>query len=348
MDTNNKYKFMAVVAFMFLLPFLVLSRHFISGNKEIERKDALSYMGLRTRVVANIAADLLTLNYDISRFSSSEDFINASKEGRKKKLESRIKENPGIYSEFSVLDASGKEVLKTGSGASKDLKDYSKAEFFRKAASEREPSGAVEYGEYTPPALVLVAPLIKGRGAKSEGFLLARMSLTYIGEIVRVIGKNSSGNLGFIDAGGQLISDSLGRSIISPGIMAPAEVLRAVEVADAKSLDDFKSEILFKGRPYLVSVANISGTRWWVFEVMNASGPINYSSDFWAKRVIFTGVLLILIFSFISYKLAQRWLVSKKAECSPPDSSADPLAKHGGSPMGQLAPSAKNTGKESF
>ncbi len=314
MNSNNKYKFLAVTAFMFLLPFLILSRHFASGNREIDKKDALAYMELRTRVVANIAADLLTLNYDISKISSSEDFINASPEVREKKLENKIKENPSIYSEFSVLDASGKETLKTGPGASKDQKDYSKTEFFKNAVSEHESSGAVEYGEYTPPVLILVAPLIKSGGAKVSGYLLARMSLAYIGEIVRVIGRNSSGNLGFIDAGGQLISDSLGRSIINPGIKAPAEVLGAVNSAIVKGLDDFKSEVLFKGNHSLVSVANINGTRWWVFEVVDSSKPLNYPAAFWAKRVILTGVLLILIFSFISYKLALLWLVPGREE----------------------------------
>ncbi|MEI7481099.1 MAG: cache domain-containing protein [Elusimicrobiota bacterium] len=306
----NKYKFVAAVAFMFLLPFLILARHFMTGNKELEKKDALAYMEMRTRIVANIADDLLRLNYDISKLSSAEDFINASREVRKKKLENRIKENPSIYSEFSVLDASGREVLKIGPAASKDLKDYSKSELFKTAVSEHSSSGAVEYSEYTPPALVLVAPLTSGRGDSAKGFLLARMSLAYIGEIVRVMGRNSPGNMGFVDAGGQLISDSLGHSIISPGIKAPAEVLRAVDAASAKGLDDFKNEVSLKGRPYLVSVANINGTRWWVFEVVDAAKPLNYTASFWAKRVILIGILLILIFSFISYKLAQRWLVS--------------------------------------
>lgn len=312
MNGNNKYKFMAMTAFIFLLPFIVMSRHFISGNKELEKRDTLSYMELRTRTVANIAADLLTLNYDVSKLSSSADFLNASGEGRKKILEARIKENPTIYSEFSILNTAGKEVVKTGPGSSKDLKDYSKTELFKSAAAEQEPSGAVEYGQYTPPALVLVEPLIKVRGAKAETFLLARMSLAYLGEIVRVIGRNSSGNLGFMDAGGQLINDSLGRAIISPGIKAPAEVRRVAAVAAAKGLEDFRTEVSFKGRPYLVSVANITGTRWWVFEVVDASRPLDYSSDLWVKRVILTGILLMFIFSFISYKLALLWLVPKQ------------------------------------
>ncbi|MFA6434729.1 MAG: cache domain-containing protein [Elusimicrobiales bacterium] len=308
MNTDNRYKFMAATAFLFLLPFLILARHFLGGNKELEEKDALTYMELRTRIAANISADLLALNYDISRFSASGDFISASGETRKKRLESRINENPSIYSEFSILNAAGKETLKVGPGAAGDLKDYSKTDFFKQAASGRAASGAVEYGEYTPPALVLVAPLLKGREDKVTGFLLARMSLAYIGEIARLMGRNSSGNLGFIDAGGQLISDSLGRSIISPGIRAPAEVLHAVESAGARGLDDFKAKVFFKGRSYLVSVANISGTRWWVFEVVDASKMPGYPAAFWATRVVLTGVLLILIFSFITWKLALLWL----------------------------------------
>lgn len=304
-------KFMTLTALIFLLPFLILSRHFLTGNAELEKRDTLSYMALRTRTAANVAADMLTLNYDVSRLSSSADFLNASGEGRKKILEGRIKENPSIYSEFSILSASGKEVLKTGPGSRKDLKDYSKTEFFRSAAAGQGPSGAVEYGQYTPPALVLVEPLIKGRGAKAETFLLARMSLAYLGEIVRVIGRNSSGNLGLMDAGGQVINDSLGRAIISPGIKAPEEVRRVAATADAKGLDDFRAEVSFRKRPYLVSVANIAGTRWWVFEVVDASRTLNRAHDLWAARVILLGVLLILLFSFFSYKLALLWLVPK-------------------------------------
>jgi hypothetical protein len=311
MKNSGKYKFIASAFFLFLLPFLILSVHFVRGNKEIEKKDTLAYMELRTRTVANVVADLLTLNYDVSRFSSSAEFLKSSGSARKKMLEDKIRSNPSIYSEFSIVNVSGKEVLKTGQDSKADLKDYSKTGLFKSAVSGREPSGAVEYGEYTPPALVLMEPMVKGRGPGVEGFLLARMSLAYLGEVVRFMGRGSYGNLGFIDAGGQVISDSLGRSIIDPGIKAPVEVLRAVDAAAAKRLGDFKSEVRFKGRPYLVSVVNISGTSWWVFEVVDASRPLNPYVSFWAKRVILTGIILIFIFSFISYKLALRWLASE-------------------------------------
>ncbi|OGS49905.1 MAG: hypothetical protein A3J79_11205 [Elusimicrobia bacterium RIFOXYB2_FULL_62_6] len=308
MITAAKYKFIVIVTILFMLPFLILSRHFMYGNKELVKKDTMMYMELRTKTVANIAADLLALNYDVSGILNPE-FMRATGDARKKLLEKKIKEKPSIYSEFSVLNAEGKETVKTGTASAKDLKDYSKTEVFRKAVSGQESSGAVEYGEYTPPALVLVQPAVKSPGEKPQFYLLARMSLAYMGELVKVIGKDSAGNIGLIDAGGQLIADSLGRAIMSPGVKAPAEVLTTINMAYEKHLANLRTEVGFRGRKYLVSVAAISGTRWWIFEAVDSDRTLNYRSDFWAKRVVGIGLLLIIIFGVMSYKFAIMWLV---------------------------------------
>lgn len=296
---------------LFLLPFLILSRHFMYGNRELVKKDTMMYMELRTKTVANIAADLLALNYDISSLASAPEFMRASNDVRKTLLEKKIKEKPSIYSEFSVLNAAGKEVARTGTNSPKELKDYSRTEVFGRAVSGTEPSGAVEYGEYTPPALVLIQPAIKNPGEKPQFFVLARMSLAYMGELVRVVGKNSAGNLGLIDAGGQLIADSLGRAVMSPGIKAPPEVLTTVEMAYEKHLTTLRTEVAFKGRSYLVSVAGVGGTRWWMFEAVDSERTLDYRSAFWVKRVVGIGILLMVIFGFISHKLALLWLVPK-------------------------------------
>ncbi|MBU2574621.1 MAG: cache domain-containing protein [Elusimicrobia bacterium] len=311
MDKINKYKFIAVVTILFLLPFLILSRHFMYGNRELVKRDTMMSMEMRTKTVANIAADLLAYNYDISAMLSPE-FVRASNAVRKKLMEKKIKEKPSIYSEFSVLSAAGKEVVKTGTNSPKDLKDYSGTEVFRRAVSGPEHSGAVEYGEYTPPALMLIQPAVKKPGEKPRFFLLARMSLAYMGELVRFAGKNSSGNLGLIDAGGQLIADSLGRAIMNPGIKAPPEVLRTVDMAYEKRLNNLRTEVAFKGRSCLVSVTGISGTRWWIFEAVDSERAPDYRRASWAKRVIGIGILLMLIFGFMSYKLALLWLVPKQ------------------------------------
>lgn len=307
----NKYKFIAAVTFLFLVPFLILSRHFMYGNKELEKKDTMMYMELRTKAISNIAGDLLAFNYDISVLLTPE-FMRAGNDVRKAMMEKKIKEKPSIYSEFSILNAAGREIVKTGTGSARDLKDYSGTEVFKKAVPGTESSGAVEYGQYTPPALVLIQPAAKNRGEKPQFYLMARMSLAYVGELVRVMGKNSSGDIGLIDAGGQLIADSLGRAIMRPGVKAPPEVLTTVNMANEKRLNNLRTEVAFRGRSHLVSVTGISGTRWWIFETVDASRTLNYKKDFWARKVVAIGILLIVIFGALSYKFAMMWLVTKE------------------------------------
>ena len=308
MKNSAKYKYMAVVAFMFLLPFLILSMHFARGYEELATREALARMDINTRTAASRAADLLALKYDISGLAGSSKFLRASGPVRKKMLESRIKENPNIFFEFSVLTASGKEKIRTGPASSAATKDHSGTGLFKKAVSERSPSGAVEYGKYTLPVLVMLSPLFPGGGNEIGGFLLSRMSLAHLGESVRAMGRSSHGNLGLMDGGGRVISDSRGYSIMAPGVKAPGEVLRTVNVASGKGLEDFHAGGVYMGRPYLVSVSRIDGTRWWIFETVDASSPVNHAYSFWVKRVILIGVMLILACSFASYRLALRWL----------------------------------------
>ena len=323
---KNKYKFIAVVTVLFLMPFIILSKHFLYDNTELMKKDALSYMDMRTKTVSNIAAEILAINYDVSRLAYAPDFVNASGDGRKKLMEKKIKENPSIYSGFSVLNSAGKETVKTGANSPKDLRDYSGTEIFRQASLGAESSGAVEYGEYTPPALVLAQPVVKKIGEKPQLFVLARMSLAYMGELVRVVGKNSSGDLGLIDAGGQLIADSLGRAIMTPGIKAPPEVLRAVDMAYENNQDSFRNEAVFKGRSYLVSVARIGGTRWWIFEVVDAKLTMDHRIAAWARRVITLGIMLMVIFGFVSYYLAMLWLVPKQQQITGESKTEEKIA----------------------
>jgi len=308
MRIGAKYKFMSAVAFMFLLPFLILSMHFARGYRELEKMDALGRMGLRTRGAANEAAGLLTYGYDVSDLARSRSFLSASAEERKKILEGRIKTAPGIFSELAVLSPSGKEIARTGASSGQGNRDHSGTELFRKVSAGRVPAGTVEYGKYTPPVLVMLTPLFKAGGERAEGYLLARMSLARLGEAVRSMGRSSYGDLGVLDAGGRVIGDSMGYSIMSPGIKAPGEVLRAVGTASARGLEDLRTGGGSNGRPLLVSVSRISGTGWWVFETADAEARVNRAYSFWVRRVILIGVALIIFFSFASYRLAVRWL----------------------------------------
>ena len=203
--TDNKYKFIAAVIGLFLIPFLALSNHFISGEGALKKKDTLSYMELRTNTGAGIISDVLNLNYSLTRLAGDK----AGAAGIKEELAAKVKANPFIYSELALLGPSGDELARFSADKSvKTRLDYSKSQSFFEAKQTLSAAGAVEYGEYTPPALLLAEPLMKN-GAKPAYFLAGRLSLAYVGEVVRLMGRNSYGNFGLVDMGGQVIADSM-------------------------------------------------------------------------------------------------------------------------------------------
>jgi hypothetical protein len=304
MNGTNKYKFMAAVAALFLTPFLLLSRHFMYGENEIQRNDVLRNLELRTLTGAGMISEVLNINYSLSRMVAG----SKGAAGIKAELERRVRENPFIYSELALLNGSGSEVARySAEKGAKAKVDYSRSQAFMEARQTLAPAGAVEYGEYTPPALVLSEP-VGAAGGKPEYYLAGRMSLAYVGEVVRTMGKNSAGNFGLVDAGGQVIADSISMSIVRPGIKAPPEIIKMLSVAASREAGNFSSEVYSRGRVYLASVSAVGGTKWWIYEILDPAEMPARRTSFWAKRVVLSGILLILAFSFISYTLALRWL----------------------------------------
>lgn len=304
MPGNNKYKFIAAVTALFLIPFLILSRHFIYGAAELQKNDTLRYLELRTTTGASIISNVLNLDYSLSRIAGAA----GGQAAVKSELKRHVKENPFIYSELALLGPSGSETARFTADKSVNTRiDYSKTQAFTEARQTLDPAGQVEYGDYTPPALVIAEPLAK-RGAKPELFLAGRLSLAYVGEVVRLMGRNSSGNFGLVDGGGQIIADSMSMSIVKPGLKAPPEVMKLLSVAAAREAQNFSSEVYFRGRVYLASVSNVGGSKWWIYEIMDPSDMPVQKTSFWAVRVVLSGVLMILLFGAISYKLALLWL----------------------------------------
>ena len=310
MTRSNKYKFIGAVIGLFLVPFLILSRHFIYGESELQKKDTLSYLELRTTTGAGIISGVLNLNYSLSRAAGAAAGTAALKE----ELAGRVKANPFIYSELALLGPSGAELARFSADRSvKSHLDYSKSQVFAEAKQTLSPAGAVEYGEYTPPALVLAEPLMKD-GPAPAYYLAGRLSLAYVGEVVRLMGRNSYGNFGLVDMGGQVIADSMSMSIIKPGLRAPAEVIKLLSLAAERDTLSFSSEVYFHGRVFLVSVSNVGGSKWWIYEIMDSGNiPVRRASS-WAWRVVLSGILLIVLFGGITYWLALHWL---KPENSP-------------------------------
>jgi len=306
MNPNNKYKFTFAVTGLFLIPFLILSMHFIRGEAELRRNDMLRYLELRTLTGAGIISDVLSLNYNLSRAAGTG--ASAGTAALKARLAGLVKENPFIYSELSLLGPSGGELARYAADKSvKSRLSYSSSPSLAEARRTLAPAGAVEYGEYTPPALVLAEPLLKN-GAPAY-YLAGRLSLAYLGEIVRMMGRNSYGNLGLVDMGGQVIADSKSASIMKPGLKAPAEVLKLLSLASAREVQNLSSEVYFGGRTFLVSVSNVAGSRWWIYELLAAADLPARKVSYWAWRVVLAGVALMLIFGVVTLKLARYWLL---------------------------------------
>lgn len=305
MNPNNKYKFTFTVTGMFLIPFLILSMHFVRGEAELRRNDTLRYLELRTLTGAGIISDVLSLNYNLSRAAGTGASAGAA--ALKTRLAGLVRENPFIYSELSLLGPSGGELARYAADKSvKSKLNYSGSPSLAEARRTLAPAGAVEYGEYTPPALVLAEPLLKN--GTPAYYLAGRLSLAYLGEIVRMMGRNSYGNLGLVDMGGQVIADSESASIMRPGLKAPAEVLKLLSVASAREAQNFSSPVYFRGRTLLVSVSNIAGSGWWIYEVLDAADLPARKVSYWAWRVILAGVALMIIFGVVTLKLARYWL----------------------------------------
>lgn len=305
MNGKNNIKFVAAVAGLFLVPFLILSKHFVYSEGQLQRKDMLRYLELRTLTGARIVSDVLNMNYSLSRLASAG---GSGQAGAKAELQRRVKESPFLYSELALLSAGGSELARFSAEKSvKTRLDYAKTQAFAEARDSQAPAGAVEFGEYAPPALLLCEPQPAGRG-KPEYYLAGRLSLAYLGEVVRTMGRNSQGNLGLVDGGGQIIADSMSMSIVRPGLKAPPEVVKMLAVAQEREADNFANEVHFRGRVYLASVSAVGGTKWWLYEIMDSADLPARKVSGWALRVVLTGVLLILLFSVFTWLLAGRWL----------------------------------------
>ncbi len=305
MNGNNKYKFTAVVTGLFLTPFLILSSHFIYGESELQKKDTLRYLELRTTTGAGIISDVLNLNYSLSRIVGARAAAGAW--AVKEELAGRVKANPFIYSELALLGPSGAELARFSAAKSvKSHLDYSKNRIFSEAKQTLSPAGAVEYGEYTPPALVLIEPLMKN-GSGPVYYLAGRLSLAYVGEVVRLMGRNSYGNFGLVDIGGQVIADSMNMSIVKPGLKAPAEVIKLLSLAAERDTLNFASEVYFRNRVLLVSISNVGGSKWWIYEIMDSGALPARKASSWAWRIVLSGILLIILFGAITCKLALYW-----------------------------------------
>lgn len=302
---KSKLAFTAVVAAMFLTPFLVLSSHFLRTSRDALTRDTLNYMELRTRLIAgSLGEHLLSVSAPLEKVREA-SFASASREEKKRRLARLAEENRGLYLEFSILDASGKETARTGD-SKEPMRDYSASAVFAGMRDAGGSAGAVEYFDDMPPVLVLAEPLRKD--GRLQGAVMARISLAKAAAFFRAGGKGSLGVTALLDAGGQTIADSAGRSLLKPGMKSPEPVLALVDRAASRGLSSARSSAAYGGERLLISAAAVPGTRWWVYELASAAGLEGRAGTGWIKRVIYIGAAMIILMAVMTLGLARSWL----------------------------------------
>lgn len=309
---QNKHKFILAVIGLFLVPFLLLSRHFLSGSRELGKSYTLRYLEMRTLSSARMVSETLNERYSLAGIAAEPRFKAGGSEARKSLLEKKVAEAPFIYTELALLGGGGGVAARASATKTPGSFDYSKTGAFAAAAKTAAPAGAVEYGEYTPPALVMVEP-VGVSGGKPGQFLAGRLSLAYLGELIRLAGRNSHGNMGLVDAGGQVVADSARMSSVRPGMKVPGEIDSLLRAAASSGALNLSREIQSRGRSYLISVSNVPGSDWWFYEAVDSDRMPAFRAPRRAVKMVLSGVTLILIFGFFTYQLALRWLVPPAA-----------------------------------
>jgi hypothetical protein len=69
----------------------------------------------------------------------------------------------------------------------------------------------------------------------------------------------------------------------------------------------YKGSININGRKSLISIYNVETTKWWIYCVTDYNKVINNNLRIWARRVVYSGIMLIFIFSYISVILMEKF-----------------------------------------
>lgn len=293
---SKEIKFTACATFLFLVPFFITLFQFRKNNEHFHKMYTSGYLEMRTQSAARLVSDVLSANYNLSEIVNSQEFRKKGKSA----LPELFKKVPASYYEIAVLDNSGKEISRISSGNKSDY-DYSASEALRTAAKTGLPSGNVEYSRYMPPVFVSAVPL-----PDKNGFAAARFSLAYIGSLVRRLGKHSYGSMGIMDSGGQVIADSLNVSAARPGMLAPEQLLSALEYARSENITAVVQDVRGSKRNYLIAISNIEGSDWWFYEVLDTRFMPLAKDGMKIKYTAISGTLLIIICSFAVCLIAKN------------------------------------------
>lgn len=279
--------FVFSVWIMFLLPFIILSSHFMNSVRNISTTTTLFKIDVITSNISYQISSILENEYNI--------FFSFDKKTPTQKdlIEFLKKRKSNILRGFVVLDSNTNEIYNFNFG-----KIFNYNQIISNLKKIDMPIGIVEYPQDKPADLVV--------GKKIGSFyVLYRCDLGYlISKIMNSVSK-LEGSFYLVDGDFNVIYDSLYDYLLDKSTV-PKEIIELTKNIIKKSNFSYRGILQIGGKDYIVSIYNIENTSWWAYSLLELSqidDPILYS---WAKRVITIGVILMLIFSLFTYFFAKR------------------------------------------
>ena len=297
----KKAKFVFLVFLMFISPYLILSIHFLDTAKKIYIKDVLSFMELKSRIIASNLDDFINLKYDVLSFIREPEFLNLSLDEKKKYITKLYSSNKDFIKEIIIANVSGESVFSTDKNTKYNFKNDP---IFQNAKFENFSVGAVTYYDNGPAILTIAEPIIRLKGEKPQFIAIARVSLSRLNQEVLKASRNIPGYILLIDSDGRIVCDSSYNYIFNSGLFIDEKIKNIISSLIGSKINSYNGYMEFKDGNKLISISKIESTNFWLCEIENEKNIINYSSIRWAKRIVIAGAILIAIFSFLTLKLA--------------------------------------------
>ncbi|MEF3280485.1 MAG: cache domain-containing protein [Elusimicrobiota bacterium] len=290
----KKRIFFSLIIFgMFLIPFLILSNHFINTVNEINLNGALSRMEFSINSISSKLADTLIKEYDVLkniRDSNIEDSVIRSKARE-------ILNSSTIVKKISVFSLNGSLIYSTDAKEKKSLKSD---RLFETAKDIKIPVGIVAYPDNSPPELIMGEKI-------SDKIIITVMDLGFLNEQLIKISRKLYGSIYLVDGDNNIIFDSNYDYIFNSGTKINENISTLISSLISRNLFSYKGIISINGEKTLIAISNIEGTKWWLINTTHYEKMVDMGLISWAKRVVYLGIALFIVFSYISVLLMERF-----------------------------------------
>lgn len=283
-----------IFSVMFLSPFLILSNHFINTVKNINTNYAIDLMDLNTKSISNDISDILINDYDVLKSIREKAHFDLKKEVEEITKKIFIKK-------VSVYNKNGRLLFSTDIKENKIIKD----EIFDISKKSGMQFGRINYLSDMPPELIMGEFI-------NDSFFLYVCDLGYINQKISKFSKKVYGDLYFIDSDHNIIFDSKYDYLFKDTDRIDTKISDIIKGIIQKGVFSYKGIVELDNRKQLIAISNIEGTKWWIVNIVELSRIIDFGYLSWARRVVLSGVILIIIFSYISVLIVERFYFKQK------------------------------------